>query len=238
MKRFWSLSAGVFAFFLFWGPWGGAAWGMEQFAAGPNNTGIKTIGVFQLFPENRVDNAVYFRSRLVLTVPGMTIVDLAPISRTGRFVYTASDGSAGSTLKANLEKNDKLIRITEITEGIFHMRVMIGEVAYKKLYRVSGGSILDALPNSKTAEGPAASPEGVVFYHVAAITRNETDIEAPPIFTLRLHFLPAGGETVRHLAQPILSTGVTGRLRWLSKSRIRFSFGDEKQAVFNTAQFK
>ena len=118
------------------------------------------------------------------------------------------------------------------------MRVMIRGVAYKKLYRMSGETILDALPTSKTAEGPAASPEGVVFYHVAAITKNETDPEAPPIYTLRLHFLPAGGDTVLHLPGPIFSTDTGGRLRWLSKSRIRFSFGEGKRAVFNTAQFK
>ncbi|MEE8433782.1 MAG: hypothetical protein V3S64_03250, partial [bacterium] len=193
---------------------------------------------FQVFPENRPDNAVYFRNRLVLTLPGKTIVDVAPISRTGRFVYIAMDGEAISTFKANLGPKDRLVRITEITEGIFHMRVMIRGVAYKKLYRISGGSILDALPTSKTAEGPAASPEGVVFYHVASVTKNETDAEAPPVFTLRLHFLPAGGETVRHLPRPIFSTNTIGRLRWLSKTRIRFAFGQGKRAIFNTAQFK
>ena len=238
MKRFLISCRGVLAVGLFGGVFGGHALGLEQFATGPKNRGIKTIGRLQVFPENRQDNAVYFRNRLVLTLPGKTIVDVAPISRTGRFVYIARDGESVSTFNANLGPKDQLVRITEITEGIFHMRAMIRGVAYKKLYRMSGGSILDALPNSKTAEGPAASPEGVVFYHVASISNAETDAEAPPIYTLRLHFLPAGGDTVRHLPRPIFSTTVGGQLRWLSKTRIRFDFGQGKSAIFNTAQFK
>ena len=238
MNRFCISCRAGLAALLLWCVLGGAAQAMEQFAAGPKHRGIKTIGLFQVFPENRQDNAVYFRNRLVLTLAGKTIVDVAPISRTGRFVYIARDGEAISTFHANLDPKDRLVRITEITEGIFHLRMMIGGVAYKKLYRMSGGSILDALPTFKTAEGPAASPEGVVFYHVASIAKNEEDAEAAPIFTLRLHFLPAGGDTVRHLPGPIFSTGTSGRLRWLSKTRIRFSFGQGKRAVFNTAQFK
>lgn len=238
MKRFWISCGGLLAVVLPGVFLGVQALGLEQFAASPQHGGIKISGQFQVFPENRRDNAVYFRHRLVFTLPGKTIVDVAPISRTSRFVYIARDGEAISTLKANLSPGDKLIRITEITEGIFHLRAMIGGVAYKKLYRVSGGSILDALPTSKTAEGPAASPEGVVFYHVASITRDETDAEADPVFTLRLHFLPAGGDTVRHLPSPIFSASSTGRLRWLSKTRIRFSYGEGKGTTFNTALFK
>ena len=238
MRRFWISWRAVLAALLLCGVLGAQALGMEQFATGPETRGIKTIGLFQVFPENRADNAVYFRNRLVLTLPGKTIVDVAPISRTGWFVYIAKDEEASSTFKAKLGPQDKVVRITEITAGIFHVRVMIRGVAYKKLYRISGGVILDALPTSKTAEGPAASPEGVVFYHVASIVQDETDAEAPPVFTLRLHFLPAGSDTVRHLPGAILSTTSRGRLRWLSKTRIRFAFGEGKWAIFNTAQFE
>lgn len=238
IKRFWISCGGVLAVALPVIVLGVHALGAEQFAASPQHRGIQDRGQFQVFPENRRDNAVYFRGRLVFTLPGKTIVDVAPISRTSRFVYISRDGETRSTLIAKLAAGDKLIRITEITEGIFHLRALIGGVAYKKLFRVSGGSILDALPASKTAEGPAASPEGVVFYHVASVARDETDVEADPVFTLRLHFLPAGGDTVRHLPDPILSAGSRGRLRWLSKTRIRFSYGDGKRTTFNTARFK
>ena len=213
------------------------AFGAEQFSAGPNNRGVLSVGAYQVFPENRPSNGVYLRNRLVFTDPGFAIVDILPVSTTGRFVYLALDDAGNAVLKAYTRGADRLIRITEISPGFFQVLMFLKGLSYKKLYRIKDQKIVDALPSSRTADGPVVGPEGIVFYHIASIDRREETTEGPT-FVFRLHLVQFNEDRTRHLSHAITNKRPRVRLRWLSNDRIRVRLTQGRRVTIRVSRFR
>ena len=76
------------------------AYGAQELRGDAVHRGVVDFAPYQIFPENRPDNAVYFENRLIFTVPNETILQLLPLPKEGRFAYAAA--AADGTTRVGL----------------------------------------------------------------------------------------------------------------------------------------
>lgn len=207
----------------------------EKLPSGPQHRGLISIGPYQIFPENRLDNGVYLDKQLLLTLNGQTIQDLIPLRAEGRFVYLARDPLGQPRLGAHLAQGEPTPRIVQAAENYFHAVMVADGVVFKKFYRITSTGIEDLLPQYKTADGITSGQIGIIFYHVASAGTN-ADEEAR--YGIRLHFVPLGGGPVRQLGYLIQSPAPSLKLRWISESEFEYSHGEGLSDIITIEQFE
>ena len=204
-----------------------------------DHRGIVSFGAFEVFPENRVNNAIYQEGRLLLTVPGQVIKHILPLAEEGRFAYLTQDEAGQSNIGIHMKPDDPKPKIKIIAPGIFFVVNVMEGVVYKKMYRVvQNDTIVDLLQGSKTADGAVAGKNGVMFYHVAGINRSEADGKPLTEFKLRLHLLLYDDERLRHLDYPLVNTLPSLKLAWENETSITYGLADGRMETLSIAQFQ
>lgn len=216
----------------------GSAVAAEQFPSSPNHRGIAPFEPYLVFPENRLGNGVYLDNQLVFESRERTVVDVLALPAEGRFAFFALNPQGQGALDVFVKGNDAKPRIQELTPGFFHVVMVLDGVVYKKMYRIIDNNVLDLLPSSKTADGPVAGPEGVVFYHVATAIRETEDGQSKRGFGLKLHLALFEDERTRHLDYLITNQLPELRISWLDSTRIEIGLADGRTEVLSLAQFQ
>jgi len=211
----------------------------KRFPAGPQHKGMVTTGTVTVFPENRPGNAVYLNNRMILSVPQQTITSVTPLPQEGRFVYLARDEEGQVRLHLYLLPIDPSPRITAVAPDYYHVVMVIGGVVYKKFYRVvQKSTVVDLLPQSKTADGMAVGAPGIVFYHVANVRDRPGDGPPTKEFGLVLHLMLFEEDAPRSLNYAIYNTLPRLELRWLDAARIEFRLANGSTEVLSVSQFQ
>lgn len=208
----------------------------DQYPSGPQHRGVITIDGYQIFPENRLGNAVYSDQALVFTLEERAIVDVLPLQREGRFAYLARDADDNLELGVRvLEDLDEPPRIEQVTEDFYHAVMVLDGVVVKKLYRVVQNRILDQLPESRTADGATPGPGGVLFYHVATAEENA---DGETVFGMALHLATHDDERVRDLDYLIMNTLPRLEMSWVDANRFSYELADGREELLSVSQFQ
>jgi hypothetical protein len=216
------------------------AWAAQEFPSGPEHRGVVTLQSYQIFPENRPGNGVYFENRLLLSLPGQTIRDVLPLPKPGRFAYLAVDAQGAARVDAFLQPQDRKVRVNEAGQGFFHLIVTMDDVVYKKLLRArEGRAIADLLPAYRTVDGPTPGELGVAFYHVATV------VEPDPLagnlekqFGLQLHMALYDEDAVRHYPFLVHNALPQLALAWRGPDRLAYRLEDGRSEELNLTQFQ
>ncbi|MCZ6748204.1 MAG: hypothetical protein O7D96_02845 [SAR324 cluster bacterium] len=218
----------------------GSAWAVQELDAGPDHRGIVTFEPFRIFPENRAGNAVYFRNRLIFSLPGQTILHILALPKEGRFAYLVQDAQGKNRVGLYLQPQDKEMRLTPVGDTFAHAVMALDGIIFKKLYRVSEELTLsDQLPSSKTADGAAAGERGVAFYHVATVSERAGPGGAPQKeFGMRLHVSLYDDARVLHLSFPVQNALPELTLRWQDPEHLVYTLADGREEVLSLSQFQ
>jgi hypothetical protein len=213
---------------------------VQEYPSNPTHRGVVTFDPFQIFPENRHGNGVYFQNRLLFSAPGETIRNVLPLPKPGRFAYLAVDGQGTARVGLFLQPQDKQVRLSEVGRGFFHAVVSIDGVVYKKLFRVvEGRTVVDLLPASKTADGATPSERGIVFYHVNSVIEpdpNTGNLEKQ--FGMQLHLALYDEEQVRHYDFLIFNILPQLTLAWSDPEHVTYRLEDGLSEVVSLSQFQ
>lgn len=223
-----------------------AAWGaapapaLQELPAGQNHRGIVSEGPYQIFPENRIANAVYYDNKLEFSLPDESILHIVPLPEEGRFAYLARDGEGNTRLGVHVRPQDGEVRIRRIAEGYHHAVMRLDGVVYKKLYRVLDGErLMDLLPRSKTGDGAVAGDKGVVFYHVATAEERETDAGGTEnLFGMQLHLSLYDEERVRDLGFLVQNRLPRLSLEWADADHVSYTLADGRTEDVSLSQFQ
>jgi hypothetical protein len=215
-----------------------SGWAARELPTDPAHRGIVPFGPYQIFPENRPGNGVYLNNRLVLSVPEHTITGVKPLVKEGRFAYVVRSRFGGTELGVYLPTAEPPPRIKPIAEGFYHAVVVIDGTVYKKLFRLVRDTIVDLLPNSKTADGMTVGAPGILFYHVSSVATEEQDGRLVNQFGLRLHLALFEEERLRHLDYPIMNTLPRLELAWNGDTGIEVRLADGRVEVLSISQFQ
>lgn len=214
-------------------------WASPEMSSDSDHKGIVSFGAYQVFPENRVDNAVYLNNRMVLSLPGQSIRYLLPLIKEGRFAYLATSETGERELGIYLPPTDPSPRVKGVAPGIYHAVIVMDGVVYKKIYRVLQNSVIvDLLPASKTADGLAVSSNGVLFFHVASASSSKVNGKRVSEFALRLHLVLFEEERLRHLDYPIINALPQLVLGWEDETTIKYTLSDGRTDTLSIAQFQ
>jgi hypothetical protein len=206
----------------------------EPLPAGPANRGLVTVGSYQIFPENRPGNAVYGENVLLLSLPGQVIQDVAALPAKNRFIYLARQGE-NRTVAVRTGASDPPPRIMEVSPGYYFVVTVLDGVAYKKLLRVTGASLVDLLPLSKTADGITVGAKGLLFFHIGKM---EQQVDGSSAYSLGIHFAPFDENRVRHLPEPVRNTQPALAFKWLDDTRFQFTLADGTATTLSIADLK
>lgn len=217
-----------------------AAGALEELPANQEHRGVVMVDLYQIFPENRLDNAVYYDNRLVLSVANQTISHISPLPKEGRFVYLAKDAQGKSQVRVYVQHQDRQARVETIAPGHHFVVVVLDGVVYKKLYRVvEGNRLVDLLPQSKTADGAQAGEPGVVFYHVSTVVEREgVGDETYKEFGIRLHLSAFDSERLLDLDFPIFNALPELKIEWVGPNQIMYTLADGRQELISISQFQ
>jgi hypothetical protein len=218
----------------------GPAWALQEHASNPGHRGIVNLEPYQIFPENRPGNGVYFQGRLLVSLPGETIRHVSPLPKPGRFAYLAADAEGKGRVGVFVQAQDKLNRVNAVGDGFYHATVTLDGVVYKKLYRVmEGRTVLDLLASSKTADGPVAGERGLAFYHIsAAIEPDPAAGVAEKQFSMQIHLVLYDEEQVRHHEFPVLARLPQLTLTWSDPEHITYRLDDGRSEILSISQFQ
>lgn len=211
----------------------------EQYPSGPEYRGVIQIDSYVIFPENRSGNAVYLEDKMIYSREGETILDVLPLPVEGRFIYLARDANEDMTLRVFTTSYDGKIQVKKVAEGVFHAKMDLDGVPYKKMYRLIDNKILDLLPTSKTADGPVAGASGVVFFHVASASDSEDEEgKLKQVFGLRVHLTQ--GEAVRLRSLDFVVKNALPRLKieWVDAETVAYTLDNGKREVLTLSQFQ
>lgn len=216
------------------------AWSVQEYPSNSEHRGVVVQDMYQIFPENRPGNAVYYDKRLIFSLADRSIRHIAPLPREGRFAYLAVDSEGRPEVGIYVQHQDHLARLVEIGAGYYFAVVTLDGVIYKKMYRViEGERIEDLLSESKTADGAVNGAKGVVFYHVATVVEREGEGgDTYTEFGIRVHLSLRGEERLRHLDYPIFNTLPKLTLSWSEDNQITYTLADGRREVLSLSQFQ
>jgi len=186
-----------------------------------------------------VGNAVYQDRKIILTEPDKAITHILPLPEPGRFIYVTQDEAGKLGLGVYTLNNEPQPRVTNVGSNIFFAVMVLNNVVYKKVYRITqNNTVADMLASSKTADGVTAGKVGVLFYHVASIIRGGRTGDGQDEFNLRLHLVLFEEERLRHLDYPVVNTLPSLKLAWEDETSASFTLADGRKEVLSIAQFQ
>jgi len=210
----------------------------REFPSDSEHRGIVKYDPYEVFPENRLGNAVYQNGQLLISEPNKAITHILPLPNEGRFLYVSQDETGKLEVGLKMLDTDLKPRITEVAPGIFYAVFVTEGIVYKKIYRViQNNSVVDLLPSSKTADGVTPGKVGVLFFHVASMNRPTTE-GGQTEFALRLHLVLFEEERLRHLDYPVTNTLPNLKLSWIDETSASFTLADGREEVLSIAQFQ
>jgi len=217
-----------------------AARAVQEYPSNPTHRGVVDVDVYQVFPENRAGNGVYYQGRLMVSLPPETIRHVMPLPKPGRFAYLAVDAEGKGRIGLLLQPQDKQIRLNAVGNGFYHAIMTIDGVVYKKLYRmVEGRTVVDLLSSSKTADGPTPGERGLAFYHVsAALESDPTAGNLEKQFGMQIHVALYDEEQVRHYEFPVYNRLPQLTLSWTDPEHITYRLDDGRSEILSLSQFQ
>lgn len=217
-----------------------AAWALQEHPSNPTHRGIVDVDTYQVFPENRPGNGVYFQGRLLVSLSGETIRHVAPLPKAGRFAYLATDAEGKGRVGVFVQAQDKLNRVNAVGNGFYHATVTLEGVVYKKLYRiVEGRAVADLLTSSKTADGPTPGERGLAFYHIsAAIEPDPAAGITEKQFSMQIHLMLYDEDQVRHYEFPVLARLPQMTLSWADPEHVTYKLDDGRSEILSISQFQ
>ncbi|MDH4225175.1 MAG: hypothetical protein OEW12_05975 [Deltaproteobacteria bacterium] len=208
----------------------------QEMATDNQHRGLVAFGNFGLFPENRTNNAVYVNQRLILTLPGRTIVYVLPLPQEDRFAYLAVDDKERLEVGVHMKPGDPKPVLSRVSPGFYYLVASLDGVVYKKLFHaVQKSSLVDLLRYSKTADGVTPGPKGVVFYHVRP---KENDPAHAGQVPLGIHLALSDEVRVRNLPYAVYDKNAVITLKWQGEDAIQVIHSDGKPEVISLSQFR
>ena len=203
---------------------GGMALGLERLPTGNKYQGVIYKGDYQIFPQGRVGNALYYKRKQVALHDSRTIVDVLFIPSSSLFVYLLDDTQANFEVRMRSLDPDEKPRLKRIDHEFYRIQMSNG---FSKFVQVFRDKLNPIAFHINTVRGFELSKKAATFYHIA---KRETvdleDGETKEVYTLRLHVVKRGQSKVVTLPYKVMSQFFNIELSWDDENTISYSGRD------------
>jgi len=190
-------------------------------------------GTYQIFPEKRMGNALYFQSKLLVSFANRQILDLFEIRDAESLVYLYADNEQKLAIGLYDFSADKQTRIKRVDDEFY--QVWNAPIYTRAIFRIYQNRLERVASHLRTVAGVTPSRSHVAYYHIAKselITENEKEVR---VFDFSVHVLKRSAAKPRRLDINVRDTQPALKLFWVNAQTLRYYLGDGTSRDVNAA---
>ncbi len=214
---------------------------VEIFSRDPEHRGVIEFAPYQIYPEKRVGNGIYFEKKLLDTHPQRVILNIHKIKGTDNFVYLYL--GLNDVLGLDIVKNNtgEDVRFWQVDPEFYQYSNRTSGT--RRVFRIFNNNIIPLLPNLRTGSGVTVSKTHAVFYHISN-SKNVTSTNQSGqkitnrVYTFRLHVIKRNLEGVVSLYElPIKDANYLLKLAWENKHSVSYKLSNGKKHIIDLRKF-
>ena len=190
-------------------------------------------GEYQIFPEKRLGNALYFQNKLLVTFPNQQILDLFEIPDAQALVYLYADSQQKLAIGLYDFSEKKEAKIKSV-DGEFY-EVWVFALGIRTIFRIYQNRLERVASHLRSATGVTPAHSHVAFYHIAKSEIVEQDGKKLRVYEFKIHILKRSEAQPRGLSLKVQDTRSILKLSWLSEDTLRYELADGSQHDINLA---
>lgn len=183
---------------------------------------------YQIFPEDRIENAVYFNKKFLFSIKEVSILKVKEIF--DGYIYLGKKEEDSFFLGYHSDHN---FDFKQVADNYWQLTT---KEYYTKIFRVnSSQEIEDILPLSKTGKGLVQNQQGTVaFYHIYSGKPLTTE-EGANIYQyfFRIHILSQEDEERVTIKKDIFDTRPKLELTWISPTELSYQLSNGEKYVID-----
>ena len=207
----------------------------EIFSRDSEHRGILDLEPYQIYPENRIGNAIYLDKKLLDSHPQKMILNITSIKNTKSHVYLfrAQNGVLGLGIIKNEEDGDarfwkvdpEFYQYTNRTFGL------------QRVFRIFQQKIVPLLTNLRTGAGVATSANHAILYHITdskdiARTNSSGQEIIQRLYTFRLHLINRDFEKIKSLFNlQVQDVSYRLKLKWVNEYFVSYKLSNGKEEI-------
>ena len=195
----------------------------ETFEQDSEHRGVLYLGDYQIFPENRLGNALYYKYKLLISEPDRQILKFYEIPETVSLVYLYADPQQALALDVydlSTEKESKIKRV----DNEFYEVWMPGN---RKIFRIYQNDLVGLTSHLRTATGLTPSHSHIAYYHIerSQVISPENEVEQR-IYYFRIHVLKRSEIKPIKLHEVVQDTQASLKLTWIDARTLGYRLSD------------
>ncbi|MBF0288083.1 MAG: hypothetical protein HQM14_09720 [SAR324 cluster bacterium] len=198
---------------------------VETFSLQKNTHSTVALGEYQIFPEKRMGNAIYFQYNWLTSFPNRVILDVLPIPGTQSLVYLYADEEKKLAIGLHSIGENQQARIKRVDDEFYEVWVL--SHGLRAIFRIYQNKLMRIAGHLRTATGVTPSHNHVAFYHIVnseLITKEEGKLER--VYDFRIHIIKRTAEKPQRLDITIRNNEVRLQLSWVDAGILRYYLSD------------
>ncbi len=198
---------------------------VETFSLPQNKHSTVTLGEYQIFPEKRLGNALYFQKNLLTSFPNFMILDVLPIPDTQSLVYLYADHEKKLAIGLHSMGENQQARIKRVDDEFYEVWVL--SHGLRAIFRIYQNRLMRIAAHLRTATGVTPSHDHVAFYHIVnseLLTKENGELER--IYDFRIHIIKRSAEQPQRLNITVRNNEVRLQLAWVNDKTLRYYLSD------------
>ena len=213
----------------------------EIFSRDPDHRGVVEFAPYQIYPENRVGNGIYFERKLLDSHPQRVIINIVNIKDTDNhvYLYRSLNGVLGLDIVKNKTGDD--VRFWQVDPEFYQYSNRTSGT--RRVFRIFGDKIIPLLPNLRTGSGVTTSKTHAIFYHISN-SKNITSVNqngqetTNRVYTFRLHLIKREFEDVVSLYDlPIKDANYLLKLVWENEYSVSYKLSNGKKYTIDLREY-
>ncbi len=197
---------------------------VETFQQDIEHRGVLYLGDYQIFPENRLGNSLYYKNKLLISFPDRQILKFYEIPETRSLVYLYTDHQQVLALDVYDFSEEKKSNIKRVDNEFYEVR-MPGN---RKIFRIYQKDLIGLTSHLRTATGLTPSHSHIAYYHIErseVISKDDVELEQR-IYYFRIHVLKRSEIEPIKLSEVIQDTQASLKLTWIDARTLSYRLSD------------
>tara|TARA_Y100001970_G_scaffold293952_1_gene445013 strand:- start:5043 stop:5801 length:759 start_codon:yes stop_codon:yes gene_type:complete len=210
---------------------------VENYPRDSRHRGILELNLYQIYPENRIGNGIYFNKKLLDSHPERMITNIKDINSTKSSVYLYRNKIGDLGLSIIKNKDDGEARFWNV-DGEFY-QYSNRSSGLQRVFRIFNNKINPLLPNVRTGRGLSISETHAVFYHIIDSQEmsipNENGQEVKQrYYTFRLHVVNRNLEKIASIFNlSIKDTNYNLKLFWENEFSVSYKLSNGEKNIID-----
>ncbi len=210
-------------------------WGLERLPTGNEYQGVSYKGEYQIFPQGRIGNALYYKRKLVAMHDAQVIVDVLLIPNSNLFLYLLDDTQANFEVQMSSLDPDEKPRLKRIDREFYRLQMPNG---FSKFVQILNGKLNPIAFRINTVRGLELSEKSATFYHIAKRETSQLeDGQTKEVYTLKVHLLKRKQGKVLTFPIQITSQFFNIELEWQDADTISYSGRDLETQFIKISEY-